>query len=51
MFSGTTKRQAKTFWHDTAKKLLQKRWYREYFLTNLCRKVITTAGYGEKILA
>ena len=25
MFSGTTKRQAKTIWHDTAKKLLQKR--------------------------
>ena len=25
MFSGTTKRQAKTIWYDTAKKLLQKR--------------------------
>ena len=25
IFSGTTKRQAKTIWHDTAEKLLQKR--------------------------
>ena len=25
MFSGPTKRQTKTIWHDTAKKLLQKR--------------------------
>ena len=25
IFSGTTERQAKTIWHDTAKKLLQKR--------------------------
>ena len=24
MFSGTTKRQAKTIWHDTAERLLQK---------------------------